>query len=117
MRLHGFRSRQVSLNAGTRSWRRGARASSRQRRRETLAQLAQVGFFRPQDFLGGFDPSKPTERIEENWRLPGPMRLSHLCLESNDGKCVGRLVDWQEALSDPEDDNARLAKMRVVTHV
>ena len=79
-----------------------------------LAQLAQAGFFRPQDLLGGFDPYKPTERIEENWRLPGPMRLSHLCLESNDGKCVGRLVDWQEALSDPEDENARLAKMRVV---
>ena len=72
-----------------------------------------AGFFRPQDLLGGFDPDKATERIEENWRFPGPMRLSHLCLESNDGKCVGRLVDWQEALSDPEDENARLAKMRV----
>ena len=78
-----------------------------------LAQLARAGFFRPQDFLGRFDADKAAERIEENWRFPGPMRLSHLCLKSNDGKCVGRLVDWQETLSDPEDDNARLAKMRV----
>jgi hypothetical protein len=78
-----------------------------------LAQLAQAGFFRPQDFLAGFDPDKAVERIEENWRFPGQMRLSHLCLESNDGKCVGRIVDWQEATSDPEDDNTRLAKMRV----
>ena len=78
-----------------------------------VAGLARNSFFKPDDFLTGFDTDKATEHVESNWQFPDAMRLSHLCLEGNDGKCVGRLVDFQQALTDPEDEQVRLLKMRI----
>ena len=80
-----------------------------------VADLARNSFFKPDDFLTGFDTDKAAEHVEGNWQFPDAMRLSHLCLEGNDGKCVGRLVDFQQALTDPEDEQVRLLKMRI-TH-
>jgi hypothetical protein len=79
-----------------------------------LASLAQAGFFRPKDAVPDSDHDKAAEPVEQNWRFPDPMQVSHLCLELTDGKCVGRLADWQDVLADPEDENARLAKTRVM---
>ncbi|MBS0244572.1 MAG: hypothetical protein JSS20_20565, partial [Proteobacteria bacterium] len=60
------------------------------------------------------EPGESTERtnIDKNWWLLGPMRLSHLCLKGTDDKCVGRIVDWQDASSDLEDGDKQLLRLR-----
>jgi len=78
-----------------------------------LAELGRTSFFKPDPLVPWYNEGETTQPIERNWRFPETMQLSHICLEGRNGKCVGRLVDWQDNLTEPEDTNKRLAKLRV----
>jgi len=80
-----------------------------------IGTLAKSSFFKADDF---FKPdaaaSAGTDNgpIERRWRFPGQMQVSHVC-RKDQGICVGRLADWQAAMKDLEDEDARLVKLRV----
>ena len=79
----------------------------------TLAELGRRSFFKPDELITWYKEEEGNQHLEQNWRFSGSMRVSHVCLEGGDGRCVGRLVDWQDALSGPEDEAVQLAKLRV----
>ena len=80
-----------------------------------MAEIAPLRFFRPADFLGGFDPERASQHPEQNWKFPDAMALSHACLQTDNGRCVGRLVDYQDVLTGPEDQNAIVSRL-IVRH-
>jgi hypothetical protein len=51
--------------------------------------------------------------ISDNWRINGQVHFSHLCRKEGKEKCVGRLVDWQEGLTDIEERNMQLSKLLI----
>ena len=51
--------------------------------------------------------------IADNWRINGQVHFSHLCRKEGNEKCIGRLVDWQEGLSDIEERNMQLSKLLI----
>jgi Caspase domain len=91
-------------------------AAERQISLSMIGTLAKSSFFRTDEFFrpdaagAAGDFNGP---VEARWRLPGQMRLSHVCLRNDQDKCVGRLVDWQEALKNLEEEDARLVRLRV----
>jgi hypothetical protein len=78
-----------------------------------LAGLARAFFVNSAEFLRPPGADRSEAHPEENWKFPGSVRVSHLCHVDDDGKCAGRLVDWQEGLTELEKRNALLSKLLV----
>ena len=75
-----------------------------------LAAIRQACVCRLDDLLA---KAKSDDDIADNWQINGLVHFSHLCRKEGKEKCVGRLVDWQEGLTDIEERNMQLSKLLI----
>jgi hypothetical protein len=101
-----------------------ARKQAIQQRRSTFERqtslamintVARNSFFKSGEFFKADPPSRDDDNtpVEDRWRFPDRMRVSHVCLRNDQDMCIGRLVDWQAKLTDLEEEDARIVKLRV----